>query len=123
MVLENKLPESLIAPKNKYMIVKQSHSIAATSRYARGVMVNDRLHGRICSASDAHIQVGSDRDFIKMGECANHSNPGKDLTLQWINKQVVYSIPIVFLECSYCFCNQLGLGIHWAYVTFVLLDK
>jgi len=123
VVLQNKLPETLVAPKNKYTIIKWSHSIAATSRYARGVTVNDRLHGRICSASDAHIQVGSDHDFVKTGECADHGNPGKDLTSQWINKQVIYSIPIVFLERSYCFCNQLGFGIRRADVTFVLLDK
>jgi hypothetical protein len=36
-ILQNKPLEGLIAPKNMHTIIRRSHPIAATSRYARGV--------------------------------------------------------------------------------------
>src|ERR1700676_3672884 len=121
--LQNKLFETLIAPKNMYTILKRSHSIAATSRYTRSVTFNGRLGGRICSTSYAHIQVGGDLNFVKAQECADHGYSQKDLLWQGIDKQVVYSIQIVRLERGYCFYNQLGFRICRVYMTFVLLDK
>ncbi|SRR5258707_14707238 len=84
-ILKNKLFETFIAPKNLDAIIKRPHPIALTS-WQGSVMVNDRRGGRVRSGSYALIQFGGDSDFVKTWERANHSNAGKDLAVQWIDK-------------------------------------
>ena len=50
-LLKNKSLESLIATNDKGPVLKGSHPVATTSRYARGVSLNDGLRGRMDPAA------------------------------------------------------------------------
>ena len=117
--LQNKLIETLIAPKNMYTIIKWSQTLIPSLRClgTRGVWRSAivLVVGYVPLRMHISQSVSGDLGFVKARECSGHSNSGKDLLRQRIDKQVVYSIHTVRLERSYCFCNQLGFGICRVY--------